>query len=95
MAKRSIDQLEAAARAAEERAKKLRARAKKQTLAEEAKLNAEILKALEDWRISFPTLLPREDLPDKFRTWAQKNREKYDSRSAESIANENFLGRSD
>lgn len=90
MAKRSIDQLEAAARAAEERAKKLRARAKKQTLAEEAKLNAEILKALEDWRISFPTPLPREDLPDKFRTWAQKNREKY-----ESIANENFLGRSD
>ena len=79
MAKRSIDQLEAAARAAEERAKKLRARAKKQTLAEEAKLNAEILKALEDWRTSFPTPIPRKDLPDKFRSWTQKNREKYDS----------------
>lgn len=48
MARKTIEELEAAARAAEERAKKLRAKAKKQTQAEEAKLNAEIIKALED-----------------------------------------------
>lgn len=79
MAKRTIDQLEAAARAAEERAKKLRAKAKKQTQAEEAKLNTIILNAVEDWRTSYPTPIAREDLPEKFRTWAQENREKYDS----------------
>ena len=79
MARKTIEELEAAARAAEERAKKLRAKAKKQTQAEEAKLNAEIIKALEDWRTSYPTQISREDLPDRFRAWAQKNREKYNS----------------
>jgi hypothetical protein len=79
MARKTIEELEAAARAAEERAKKLRAKAKKQTQAEEAKLNAEIIKALEGWRTSFPTHMAREDLPDRFRAWAQKNREKYNS----------------
>ena len=49
MARKTIEELEAAARAAEERAKKLRAKA--------------------------------EDLPDRFRAWAQKNREKYNSGS--------------
>ena len=79
MARKTIEELEAAARAAEERAKKLRAKAKKQTQAEEAMLNAEIIKALEDWRTSYPTQISREDLPDRFRAWAQKNREKYNS----------------
>ena len=79
MARKTIEELEAAARAAEERAKKLRAKAKNKTQAEEAKLNAEIIKALEDWRTSYPTQISREDLPDRFRAWAQKNREKYNS----------------
>lgn len=76
MAKKTIEQLEQEARKAEARAKKLRAQARKQTLAETAKLNAEIIKAVDEWRESLPTPIPREDLPKKFREYAEKNREK-------------------
>lgn len=76
MAKKTIEQLEQEARRAEERAKKLRAQARKQTLAETAKLNAEIIKAVDEWRLTLPTPIPREDLPKKFREYAEKNREK-------------------
>lgn len=77
MAKKTVEQLKAAADAAEKRAKELRAQAKKLTQAEEAKLSAEIIKAVEEWRKSYPQEMRREDLPAKFREWAQKNREKY------------------
>lgn len=77
MAKRTIEQLEQAARQAEQRAKDLRAQAKKLTQAEQAKQNAEIIKAVDEWRKSYPKPIPREDLPKHFREWAQKNREKY------------------
>lgn len=76
MAKKTVAELEAAARAAEKRAKELRAKARQQTQAEQAKLNAEIIKAVEEWRTSYPTPIPREDLPQRFRDWAQKNLDK-------------------
>lgn len=44
--KKTIEELEAAARRAEERAKSLRAQAKKQTAAEEAKTNKQIIEAV-------------------------------------------------
>lgn len=76
MAKKTIEQLEQEARKAEARARKLREQARKQTLAETAKLNAEIIKAVDEWRESVPTPIPREDLPKKFREWAKANLEK-------------------
>lgn len=74
--KKTIEQLEAEAKRAEARAKALREQAKKQTQAEEAKLNAEIIKAVEEWRLSFVKPLPRENLPAIIRKWAQMNRDK-------------------
>jgi uncharacterized protein with HEPN domain len=44
--KKTIEELEAAARRAEERAKQLRAQAKRQTAAEEAKTNKQIIEAV-------------------------------------------------
>ena len=44
--KRSIEELEAAARRAEERAKSLRAQARRQTAAEEARTNKQIIEAV-------------------------------------------------
>lgn len=44
--KKSVEELEAAARRAEERAKQLRAQAKKQTAAEEARTNRQIIEAV-------------------------------------------------
>lgn len=76
MAKKTIEQLEQEARKAEARARKLREQARKQTLAETAKLNAEIIKAVDEWRLTLPTPIPREDLPKTFREIAQKNRKK-------------------
>ena len=44
--KKSVEEMEAAARRAEERAKQLRAQAKKQTAAEEARTNKQIVEAV-------------------------------------------------
>lgn len=44
--KKTIEELEAAARRAEERAKQLRAQAKRQTAAEEARTNKQIIEAV-------------------------------------------------
>lgn len=44
--KRTIEELEAAARRAEERAKQLRAQARRQTAAEEARTNRQIIEAV-------------------------------------------------
>ena len=74
--KKTIEQLEAEAKKAEARAKALREQAKKQTQAEEAKTNADIIKAVEEWRQTLDTPIPREQLPAKFRKWAQMNRDK-------------------
>ena len=74
--KKTVKELEAEAKKAEARAKALREQAKKQTQAEEAKLNAEIIKAIEEWRQSYEKPLPRENLPAIIRKWAQMNRDK-------------------
>lgn len=44
--KRSIEELEAAAKKAEERAKSLRAQARRQTAAEEARTNKQVIEAV-------------------------------------------------
>jgi len=74
--KRTLAELEAAAKAAEERAKKLRDQAAKLTRAEEAKTNAEIIKALREWYATWPKRsdVAWEDLPEHFRKWAAKQR---------------------
>ena len=47
--RKSVEELEIEAQRAEQRAKALREKARKQTQAEEAKQNAEIIKAIEYW----------------------------------------------
>lgn len=76
--RKTIEELEAAARAAEKRARELRAQAKRVTEAEEAKVNAEIIKALKEWLKTFPDDSKKnwEDLPEYFREQARRNREK-------------------
>lgn len=78
---RTVEELYAAAQAAEERAKKLREQARKQTQAERAKVNADIIKAVEEWQDSLPESrrVPWEKLPQEFRRWAANNRQKYGS----------------
>ena len=76
--RKTIEELEAAARAAEKRARELRAQAKRVTEAEEAKVNTEIIKALKEWLKTFPDDSKKnwEDLPEYFREQARRNREK-------------------
>ena len=76
--KKTIEELEAAARAAEKRARELRQKAKMATEAERAKVNHEIIKALEEWLESFPEEHKKEweELPGYFRRQAENNRQK-------------------
>ena len=76
--KKTIEELEQLARAAEKRARELKKAAKKATVAEEAKVNAEIIKAIREWADTFPEDKKKrwEELPNYFREQARKNREK-------------------
>ena len=66
---RTLQELELATRAAEERAKKIREELKRRTTAEEAKINAEIIKAVKQWQDSLPydKQTAWVDLPEMFR----------------------------
>ena len=75
--KKSIEELEEAALKAEQRARALRDKAKKQTQAEQAKQNAEIIKAIEYWNSTRQVPLAKNDIADKFYEWAEKNIAKY------------------
>lgn len=77
MSKKTVTELEQAALRAEQRAKALRDQAKKQTRAEEAKQNAEIIKAIEYWNSTKQVPLAKNDIADKFYEWAEKNISKY------------------
>lgn len=66
MSKKTVTELEQAALRAEQRAKALRDQAKKQTRAEEAKQNAEIIKAIEYWNSTRQVPLAKNDIADKF-----------------------------
>ena len=77
MNKKTIEQLEQEALRAEQRAKDLRAKAKKQTQLEEARLNAEIVKAVEYWNTTRQNPFDKNDLPTQFYEWAEKNKLKY------------------
>jgi predicted nucleic acid-binding Zn-ribbon protein len=76
--RKTLEELEAAAKAAEKRARELRAQAKKVTEAEEAKVNAEIIKALKEWLATWPDDKKKawDELPDYFRKRADENRAK-------------------
>lgn len=76
MAKRTVEQLEQAARQAEQRAKDLRAQAKKLTAKQTATLNAEIVKAVREWALTYKDGIDPNELPDFFRKWTQKNKER-------------------
>ena len=75
--RKSIEELEQAAQKAEARAKALRDKARRQTQAEEAKQNAEIIKAIEYWNSTRPVPLAKNDIAGKFYEWAEKNIAKY------------------
>lgn len=77
--KLSIEELEQRAAAAEKRAKELRAKAKEQTEMERMKVNKDVLKAVEEWWKTFPPekQMAWDQVPEYFRNWAAKNREKY------------------
>lgn len=76
--KKTVEELLEEAKRAEKRAKDLRALAKKETAAEEAKVNAEIIKAVREWRDSYPEgkRTAWKDMPKVFRDWAERNRQK-------------------
>lgn len=75
--RRTAEELEHAALKAEVRAKALRDQARKQTQAEEAKQNAEIIKAIEYWNSTRQVPLVKNDIASKFYEWAEKNITKY------------------
>lgn len=75
--KKTIEQLEQEALRAEQKAKDLRAKAKRQTQIEEARLNAEIVKAVLYWNSTRQNAFDKTDLPAQFYEWAEKNKVKY------------------
>ena len=77
--KKSIAELEEAALKAEQRAKALRDKAKRQTQMEEAKLNVAIIEAVELWNSTRPNSVNKNELPRLFTEWAEKNKLKYEN----------------
>lgn len=75
--KRTVEELKQAALKAEARAKALRDQAKRQTQMEEARLNVEIIKAVEYWNATRQTPLDKRDIPGRFYEWAEKNKTKF------------------
>ena len=75
--KKTVEELEQEARKAEQRAKALRDKAKRQTQMEEAKLNAEIVKAVLYWNTTRQNPFDKTELPAQFYEWAEKNKVKY------------------
>lgn len=79
MNKKTIEQLEQEALKAEARAKALRDKARRQTRAEEAKLNVAIIEAVEFWNSTRPNSVNKNELPRLFTEWAEKNKLKYEN----------------
>lgn len=77
MSKKTVEELEQAALRAEQRAKSLRDKARRQTRMEEAKQNAEIIKAVEYWNETRQVPLAKNEIAGKFYEWANKNKVKY------------------
>ena len=75
--RKTVEELEQAALKAEQRAKSLRDKARRQTKMEEAKQNAEIIRAIEYWNTTRHTPLAKNELAGKFYEWAEKNKVKY------------------
>ena len=73
MTKRTVEQLEADAKRAELRAKELRAKAKRLTQAEEAKKNAELLKAVRAWGETYKDGQYKNNLVELFQSWTKRN----------------------
>lgn len=75
--KKTIEELKQEAIKAEQRAKALREKARKQTQAEEARQNAEIIKAIEYWNDTRQVPLEKSEIANKFYEWSEKNKVKY------------------
>lgn len=75
--KKTSEELEQEALKAEQRAKALRDKAKRQTQMEEARLNVEIIKAIEYWNSTRQNPLDKRDIPGRFYEWAEKNKTKF------------------
>lgn len=77
--KKTVAELEAEAKKAEARAKELRRKARELTKAEEAKVNAEIIKAVREWINSYPAEKRTDwkDVPEIFRRWTANNKQKH------------------
>ena len=74
--KRTLEEIDAQIRATEERLRKQRAARAQATEVERKKQNAEIVRAVDEWNASLLQPIKRENLPDLFRRWAEKNRQK-------------------
>ena len=74
--KKTAAELLEAAKKAEARAKELKAKAKEQTKAEEAKINAEIIKAIKEWQNALPKekRTAWDQLPSLFRKAGQEQK---------------------
>ena len=77
MRKKTIEELEQEAQKAEQRAKALRDKAKRQTQMEESRLNVEIIKAIEYWNSTRQNPLDKREIPGRFYECAEKNKTKY------------------
>lgn len=75
--RKTVAELEQEALKAEARAKLLRDKARRQTRMEEAKQNAEIIKAIEYWNETRQVPLAKNEIAGKFYEWANKNKVKY------------------
>ena len=75
--RKTVAELEQEALKAEARAKLLRDKERRQTRMEEAKQNAEIIKAIEYWNETRQVPLAKNEIAGKFYEWANKNKVKY------------------
>ena len=75
MTKRTVEQLEADAKRAEQRAKELRAKAKKLTQAEEAKKNAELQAQVDEFKAFLAKEPYAQTMLDGYREYMKRKQE--------------------
>ena len=75
--KKTLEQLEEQILAVEKRLEELKKSKARETEAQRARINKDLLLAVDEWRLSFESPVEWSELPDYFRRKAEKNRQRY------------------
>ena len=80
--KKTLEQLEEQIQAAEKRLDELRKSKARETEAQRARINRDLLLAIDEWRLSYESPMEWSELPKYFRSEATRNRQEIQNENA-------------